>query len=260
MKKEKNWENEWNKIIREYESILRNYIAKDFEIEWRNKTFDKIFYTSALWDAVIDNSEFTKETIQSFSENQVVDYSFQVDKYNWNNELIQKWETKEDIRKGQLNMIEDVREYALSHPNEKILICALHHWNSDWSSWNEWNKEDWIALANISPNIKIFSIRCFFWSAYKNEDIYNNSSAVSWFSNKSVTAGEITNSLNYALKKWVWFNEMELMARMNYAYSIAPLAENITYINWNTWKSEIWNIWLASNDRIQTTPDSIDMV
>ncbi len=255
----KNWENEWNKIIREYENLLRNYIAKDFEIEWRNKTFDKIFYTSPLWDAVLDDSKFTKESLQNFSENQVADYSFQVDKSNQDGELIQKWESKEDIRKGQLNMIEDMKEYVLSHPNEKVLICVLHHWNPDWSSWNEWNKEDWIKLANISPNIKIFSIRCLFWSAYENKDIYNNSSAVSWFSNKSVTADEVTKSLNYALEKWVWFNEMELMARMNYTYSVAPLTENITYTNWNTWESEIWNIWLASNDRIQTNPDLSDV-
>jgi hypothetical protein len=146
-------------------------------------------------------------------------------------------------------MIKDIEEYVLSHPNEKILVCVEDHWNPDWSSWNGWSKEDWIKLANISPNIKIWSIRCLFWTAYENKDIYNNKSAVSWFSNKSITAAEVSRVINYALEKGVWFNEMELMTRMYYNYSVTPLTENMTYQNWETWEQEIRNIWLASTDR-----------
>ena len=245
----KQWENDWNHIIREYENMLRDYIAKDFENNSENKTFSKIFFTSPINDWVLEEYNVSKDKIQNFSENQVIDYSYKVDKKDSKNIILEKWETEEEIKEKQKKMIKDIEEYVLSHPNEKILVCVEQHWNPDWSSWNGWSKEDWIKLANISPNIKIWSIRCLFWTAYENKDIYNNKSAVSWFSNKSITAAEVSRVINYALEKGVWFNEMELMTRMYYNYSVTPLTENMTYQNWETWEQEIRNIWLASTDR-----------
>ena len=245
----KQWENDWNHIIREYENMLRDYIAKDFENNSENKTFSKIFFTSPINDWVLEEYNVSKDKIQNFSENQVLDYSYKVDKKDSEDIILEKWETEEEIKEKQKKMIKDIEEYVLSHPNEKILVCVEQHWNPDWSSWNGWSKEDWIKLANISPNIKIWSIRCLFWTAYENKDIYNNKSAVSWFSNKSITAAEVSSVINYALEKGVWFNEMELMTRMYYNYSVTPLTENMTYKNWETWEQEIRNIWLASTDR-----------
>ena len=253
----KQWENDWNHIIREYENMLRDYIAKDFENNSENKTFSKIFFTSPINDWVLEDYNVSKDKIQNFSENQVIDYSYKVDKKDCENIILEKWETEEEIKEKQKKMIKDIEEYVLSHPNEKILVCVEQHWNPDWSSWNGWSKEDWIKLANISPNIKIWSIRCLFWTAYENKDIYNNKSAVSWFSNKSITAAEVSRVINYALEKGVWFNEMELMTRMYYNYSVTPLTENMTYQNWETWEQEIRNIWLASTDRRATEINGI---
>jgi len=253
----KQWENDWNHIIREYKNMLRDYIAKDFENNSENKTFSKIFFTSPINDWVLEEYNVSKDKIQNFSENQVIDYSYKVDKKDSENIILEKWETEEEIKEKQKKMIKDIEEYVLSHPNEKILVCVEQHWNPDWSSWNEWSKEDWIKLANISPNIKIWSIRCLFWTAYENKDIYNNKSAVSWFSNKSITAAEVSRVINYALEKGVWFNEMELMTRMYYNYSVTPLTENMTYQNWETWEQEIRNIWLASTDRRATEINGI---
>ena len=253
----KQWENDWNHIIREYENMLRDYIAKDFENNSENKTFSKIFFTSPINDWVLEDYNVSKDKIQNFSENQVIDYSYKVDKKDSENIILEKWETEEEIKEKQKKMIKDIEEYVLSHPNEKILVCVEQHWNPDWSSWNGWSKEDWIKLANISPNIKIWSIRCLFWTAYENKDIYNNKSAVSWFSNKSITAAEVSSVINYALEKGVWFNEMELMTRMYYNYSVTPLTENMTYQNWETWEQEIRNIWLASTDRRATEINEI---
>ena len=253
----KQWENDWNHIIREYENMLRDYIAKDFENNSENKTFSKIFFTSPINDWVLEDYNVSKDKIQNFSENQVIDYSYKVDKKDSEDIILEKWETEEEIKEKQKKMIKDIEEYVLSHPNEKILVCVEQHWNPDWSSWNGWSKEDWIKLANISPNIKIWSIRCLFWTAYENKDIYNNKSAVSWFSNKSITAAEVSRVINYALEKGVWFNEMELMTRMYYNYSVTPLTENMTYQNWETWEQEIRNIWLASTDRRATEINEI---
>ena len=253
----KQWENDWNHIIREYENMLRDYIAKDFENNSENKTFSKIFFTSPINDWVLEDYNVSKDKIQNFSENQVIDYSYKVDKKDSENIILEKWETEEEIKEKQKKMIKDIEEYVLSHPNEKILVCVEQHWNPDWSSWNGWSKEDWIKLANISPNIKIWSIRCLFWTAYENKDIYNNKSAVSWFSNKSITAAEVSRVINYALEKGVWFNEMELMTRMYYNYSVTPLTENMTYQNWETGEKEIRNIWLASTDRRATEINGI---
>ena len=253
----KQWENDWNHIIREYKNMLRDYIAKDFENNSENKTFSKIFFTSPINDWVLEEYNVSKDKIQNFSENQVIDYSYKVDKKDSENIILEKWETEEEIKEKQKKMIKDIEEYVLSHPNEKILVCVEQHWNPDWSSWNGWSKEDWIKLANISPNIKIWSIRCLFWTAYENKDIYNNKSAVSWFSNKSITAAEVSRVINYALEKGIWFNEMELMTRMYYNYSVTPLTENMTYQNWETWEQEIRNIWLASTDRRATEINGI---
>ena len=253
----KQWENDWNHIIREYENMLRDYIAKDFENNSENKTFSKIFFTTPINDWVLEDYNVSKDKIQIFSENQVIDYSFKVDKKDSENIILEKWEAEEEIKEKQKKMIKDIEEYVLSHPNEKILVCIEQHWNPDWSSWNGWSKEDWIKLANISPNIKIWSIRCLFWTAYENKDIYNNKSAVSWFSNKSITAAEVSRVINYALEKGVWFNEMELMTRMYYNYSVTPLTENMTYQNWETWEQEVRNIWLASTDRRATEINGI---
>ena len=253
----KQWENDWNHIIREYENMLRDYIAKDFENNSENKTFSKIFFTSPINDWVLEEYNVSKDKIQNFSENQVIDYSYKVDKKDSENIILEKWETEEEIKGKQKKMIKDIEEYVLSHPNEKILVCIEQHWNPDWSSWNGWSKEDRIKLANISPNIKIWSIRCLFWTAYENKDIYNNKSAVSWFSNKSITAAEVSRVINYALEKGVWFNEMELMTRMYYNYSVTPLTENMTYQNWETGEKEIRNIWLASTDRRATEINGI---
>ena len=253
----KQWKNDWNHIIREYENMLRDYIAKDFENNSENKTFSKIFFTSPINDWVLEEYNVSKDKIQNFSENQVIDYSYKVDKKDCENIILEKWEAEEEIKEKQKKMIKDIEEYVLSHPNEKILVCVEQHWNPDWSSWNGWSKEDWIKLANISPNIKIWSIRCLFWTAYENKDIYNNKSAVSWFSNKSITAAEVSRVINYALEKGVWFNEMELMTRMYYNYSVTPLTENMTYQNWETGEKEIRNIWLASTDRRATEINGI---
>lgn len=253
----KQWENDWNHIIREYENMLRDYLAKDFENNSENKTFSKIFFTTSINDWVLGEFNVSKDKIQNFSENQVIDYSYKVDKKDSENIILEKWETEEEIKEKQKKMIKDIEEYVLSHPNEKILVCVEQHWNPDWSSWNGWSKEDWIKLANISPNIKIWSIRCLFWTAYENKDIYNNKSAVSWFSNKSITAAEVSRVINYALEKGVWFNEMELMTRMYYNYSVTPLTENMTYQNWETGEKEIRNIWLASTDRRATEINGI---
>ena len=253
----KQWENDWNHIIREYENMLRDYLAKDFENNSENKTFSKIFFTTSINDWVLGEFNVSKDKIQNFSENQVIDYSYKVDKKDSEDIILEKWETEEEIKEKQKKMIKDIEEYVLSHPNEKILVCVEQHWNPDWSSWNGWSKEDWIKLANISPNIKIWSIRCLFWTAYENKDIYNNKSAVSWFSNKSITAAEVSRVINYALEKGVWFNEMELMTRMYYNYSVTPLTENMTYQNWETGEKEIRNIWLASTDRRATEINGI---
>ena len=41
---------------------------------------------------------------------------------------------------------------------------------------------------------------------------------------------------------------MEIYTRLNYPISVTPLTESMEYINWNTWKSEIWKIGLAQNN------------
>ena len=145
-------------------------------------------------------------------------------------------------------MLNDIKGYVEQHPNEKILVCVVEHWEQNWSSKNWWSKENWLELANLSPNLKIWSIRCFFWAAFENEEIYNNKSSVSWFSNHIPTLWNISDYINEACGLWLWFHEMEIYTRLNYPVSVAPLTESMEYTNRNTWETEIWKIWLAQND------------
>jgi hypothetical protein len=62
----------------------------------------------------------------------------------------------------EIKMISDIENYVREHPTEKILVCINQHGSPDGSSGNSRTKEDWIRLANISPNVKIRSIRCYF--------------------------------------------------------------------------------------------------
>ena len=255
-------ENDWQKIIKEYEQTLRNYIAKDFNPDWtekeREKTFDKIFFSSIDWDDVMHMwDDIISKSVWFLSENEKNLYTHKVNYSDDESDLSDNdVDSEATIRIKHKKMLSDIENYASEHPNEKILVCIDQHWNPDWSSSNLWSKEDWIKLANISPNIKIWSVRCFFWTAFENKDIYNHKSSVSWFSNESVTSGYISNVINYAYSKWVWFHEMEILARMNYNYSVTSLTESMEYTNWNTWKTEIWKVGLAQNNGWQS--DNLD--
>ncbi len=240
---EKNlWKLEWGKIIKEYENMLRNYIAKDFQ-EWKGEfenreLFDRIFFTMPNWDEVVDDSmPLPKNRVQQFSWNDILNYSFDAKK--------DQEKTKNEVSTRMLGNIEN---YVKEHPNEKILICVVQHGNPDGSSWNWWTKEDWLRLANLSENVKIWSIRCYFWTAFDNKDIYNHKASVSGFSNLSTASASVSEAVNWALNKWLWFHEMEIYTRLNYPISVAPLTESMEYINWNTWESEIWKIGLAQNN------------
>lgn len=233
------WKWEREKIIKEYENILRNYIAKDF-IDWNNtgnkKQFDRIFFTMPIWDDVVDDGILPSDWSQQFSWNEIYSYSFNLIKDS-------------PEKKNQINtkMISDIEKYVKEHPNEKILICVEQHGNPDGSSWNWWTKEDWLNLANLSENIKIWSIRCYFWTAFENKDIYNQKASISWFSNLSTASSRTSEAINMALNKWLWFHEMEIYTRLNYLVSVSPLTESMGYIDWNTWEKKIWKIWLAQN-------------
>lgn len=238
------WKHQWEKIIREYETMLRNYIAKDKSKE-KEKTFDKVFFSLSAWSLWFfsgdKDSDYMppKNWVQQFSWNEVLDYS---DSDNYS-----EWEEEKE-KKKEIKMISDIEEYAKEHPDEKILVCVEHHGGSSWSSSNWWNKEDWIRLANISPNIKVWSIRCYFWAAYSNKDIYNYQSSLSWFSNSTSTAFSVIEPISEAWNKNLWFHEMEIYTRLIYPVSVAPLTENMEYKNRKTWKDEILKIGLAEND------------
>ena len=227
------------KIIKEYENMLKNYIAKDKIKENKGKTFDKIFFTTSHEES-IDGSDDdvmpSKDWVLQFSWKDISDYSVKEPKYN-----------KEKYGNASRKMLYDIREYTKEHPNEKILVCVNHHGKVDWSSGNWWTKEDWKELANISPNIKIWSIRCYFWSVFDEETIYNSKASVSWFSNKTITFASVTEVINDARNKNLWFHEMEIYTRLNYPVSITPLTDGMEYENRNTWKTEISKIGLAQN-------------
>ena len=163
-----------------------------------------------------------------------------------------KWREKKlvNIGKGMWNMLlSDVKKYLEEHPNEKVLLCVEHHWGSNWSSGNWWTKKDREEIANISPNLKIWSIRCYFGKALENKNIYNYKSPVSWFSNNSMTDVYVSDILNLASKKWLWFHEMEIFTRLNYLGSVAPLTEYMKYNDKKTWEIKTWKVWLAQNNK-----------
>ena len=251
-------ENDWNRIIKEYEQMIRNYITRDFNPDWtekeRKRTFGKVFFSSIDWDSTMNIwDNILPRSAWFLSENEESIYIHKVDNSDTESDISDEIVDNETIiRKRHHEMLTEIEKYASEHPDEKILVCIAQHWYPDWSSSNLWTKEDWIRLANISSNIKIWSIRCFFWTAFENKDIYNHKSSVSWFSNESVTSGYISNAINYAYSKWVWFHEMEILARMNYNYSVTSLTESMEYTNWDTWETEIWKIWLAQNNEWQS--------
>lgn len=242
-------------IIKEYETMLRNYISRDFEIDgnWeriqkpRNKSFDKIFYTHPDWDEIIDEYHTDENTLKGFTQNEISEYSFKVDP-NQNEEYYEKTGAEnEEAEQVSKKLLLDIETYVKSHPNEKILVCVDQHGWLDWSSRNGWKKEDWIKLANLSPNIKIWSIRCFFWRAYDNKDIYTHQSSVSWFSNKTVTQGFVTNVISSANEMGLWFHEMEIYTRLNYFFGATPLTESMEYIDRNTGETKTSKMGLARN-------------
>lgn len=251
---------EWEKIIHEYELILKEYINKDYKVDKdgnkhekpKETTFWKIFFSTAIGDAILEEYNVSKKSLQNYSKQTIADYSFNENKYSQNENgdfiITEHWITEDWRKELWQQMIKDIEKYSKEHPDEDILVFIQHHWNPDWSSGNWWTKEDWVKLANISPRIKILSDRCYFWTAYENKEIYNQLSSVSWFSNESVTNANISSVIGKALEKWVWFHELEILSRLNYNLSTTSLSESMEYTNWNTWETEIWKIWLAQND------------
>lgn len=227
------WKQWRERIIKEYENLLRDYISLDKYENWndipRYQTFDKIFYANAVnhndeddgwvfqWESKIDDvlKKFTKNFEDCSS---VIDENWDIDQTN------------------QKTMIEKIRKYTTDHPWEKILVFLGYHWVEDWLSSNWWTKENRIKLANNSPNIKIISTRCFFWWAYNNSNqdeqnyIYSIKSPVSWFSNKeSSIPKEIWNTIKQWFDKGLWFHELEIYTRLHYNYSFTPLTEYMDY-------------------------------
>lgn len=244
----KKWKKSWEKIIQEYEDFLRYYIWQDFDVNerWedveidRKNTFDRIFYSMAVWKEdrnwVLRNS-FDKPYLQEFSKNEILDYSSILD---------ESWKLDQS---NQSKLLVDVCNYAEQYPNEKILVYIWAHWGSDWSSDNGWNKNDWLKISKY-PNVKVMSIRCFFWSAYSSEDdgswdyIYDQQSKLSWFSNMETATTDINMRLKEWFEKWLWFHELELYARLKYDKP-SPLTDEFEYRNRKTWKTEKKNVWLA---------------
>ncbi len=257
------WKHQWEKIIKEYENMLRNYISKDFETNnnWekiqrlKNKTFDKIFYTRPYWDHVIDDSN-SESILGDFTQNEISKYSFNTEPFQIEDLFRKNKSVNEETRQISRKLLSDIESYVKDHPNDRILICIDQHGQLDGSSRNWWNKEDWIKVANLSPNVKIWSIRCFFWAAYDNENIYSYKSSLSWFSNKTATNSYVIDGIDYANDIGLWFHEMEIYTRLNYFISVSPLTENMKYIDWNSWKTKVWKVWLAQNDTNES--DNID--
>ena len=253
------WKQLWNNIIKEYENVLREYILQDFNISenWDriekpiDKTFDKVYCISPKWDPVIVDYYISNDTIQSFTSNPVSDYSYE--------RVGDEKKDKESANIKWKEFIDDLRGYLVNHPNDKILVCISEHWEADWSSRNDWSKDDWLKLANMSPNLKIWSIRCFFWTAFEQEEITNLKSSVSWYSNNSPTWWPVTLVINDAAKLGLWYHEMEIYSRLKYLTSVSPLTESLSYTDWNTWKTEIWKIWLAQNNSSVVNFDEVDI-
>ncbi len=244
----RDWKQQWDRIIKEYENVLRNYISQDFSIneKWekvekpRNKTFDKVFYLSSHWDRVIDRYHISTDVVQWLTSESISDYSY-IKTGNKDKDKIAAYDKWSEF-------INELRVYLKEHPNDKVLVCVNEHWDPDWSSANEWSKDDWLQLANMSSNINIWSIRCFFWTAFEQDNITNNLSSVSWYSNNSPTFAPVTKIIDEAAKLDLWYHEMEIYTRLKYLTSVSPLTDNLSYTDWNTWETQIWKIWLAQND------------
>ena len=244
------WKENREKIIKEYETLIKSYIWLDFyeNPNWEKKeknrenTFDKIFYSMAVWEEDHNwafRNAFNKEHLQSFSKNKISDYSNILD------------ENGNIVESKHKEMINKICEYAEAdqHKNEKILVFIWTHWAEDWYSANGWNKDDWLKISKY-PNIKIMSTRCFFWSVYNSEDnwswdyIHSQQSQLSWFSNKTRGRDDVEKVLIEWFNKWLWFHELELYARLHYDI-ISPLTENLEYTDRSTWEKRQSNIWLA---------------
>ena len=230
------------KIVKEYENILRNYISLDKDNNWnripQNETFDKIFYYNA------DNDEDWNWALQWNMDTILESFT---DNFENCSDISQ---SDSEITKN--NMIDEIKKYATQHQNEKILVYVWTHWWENWDSWNWRTKDDRWNLAKISQNIKIMSPRCYFWAAYNNTIIndenyvYSLQSPVSWFSNNTSTYATYWNN---AIKEWydlnLWFHELEIYTRLKYDESFSPLTDFVDYTDFNTWKKKHWKIWLA---------------
>ena len=232
---------QWAWIEKEYESlnlwekILFRWWAKELDKEW-------YIYRVEFWNLIRENLRIPEKPQKQFFMN-----GKRINKDTWNSMISGK-----DM--GNI-MLSDIEDYTKAHPEEKILVCIEHHWGTNWESGNGWSREDWTKLANLSPNLKIWSTRCHFWAAFSNKDIYKHQSSVSWFSNISVTDSSVWSIINLALKKWLWFNELEIYTRLYYPMSVTPLTENMEYKNAKTWKTQTWKVWLAQNFNENNTSD-----
>ena len=253
------WSNQWWKIIKEYEKVLRDYISLDFTTNeaWervekpREQTFDKIFYIAQNWDSIVERFKIWKDVLSWLTTSEVSDFSYQTS----NNE-----DVKKDNAYAKMDEFADeLRDYMAKNTDKKILICINDHWNPDWSSENEMGKEEWLTLANMSENINIWSVRCYFWTAFEKDQITQNRSSVSWFSNHSPTLWPVTLLVEEANKKNLWYHEMEIYTRLNYITSVSPLTESLPYTDWNTWKTEIWKIGIAQNNWTSENTDALDL-
>lgn len=224
------WKEKRENIIKEYELMLQNYISED-KNKQKETTYDKIFFSTQLWDGIINQFPVGKDDIQNFSLSKVLDYS---QKNSEDTYPIGKQRREWQARKEK--MISDIENYVFKNPGKKVLVCIDYHGNPDWTSENWWTKKDWERLAIISPNVKIWSIRCFFGKAFNN--IYSLKSSVSWFSNYSATHLAVWEVMASGLKQWLWFNELEIYTRLNYPFSAAPL----------TMRYKGRNVWIAQND------------
>ena len=257
-KEKTEWKKQWDKIIKEYETLLRNYISQDFTTNesWekvekpRNMTFNKVFYLSPRWDDVLDNYRVSHDVVQWLTSKPVSDFIYQKtgDKDNDNISGKNQFEQFSD----------ELKTYLSENPNDKILVCINEHWSSDWSSANTMMKEDWLNLANLSENINIWSIRCYFWSAFETEQVSGLKSSVSWYSMNTPALGPVVKSIDEAAKLWLWYHEMEIYSRLKYLTTVTPLSESMSYTNWNTWETEIGKVWLAQNDNCSEIGDWVD--
>jgi hypothetical protein len=213
-------------------------------------TFNKVFYLSPRWDDVLDNYRVSHDVVQWLTSKPVSDFIYQKtgDKDNDNISGKNQFEQFSD----------ELKTYLSENPNDKILVCINEHWSSDWSSANTMMKEDWLNLANLSENINIWSIRCYFWSAFETEQVADLKSSVSWYSMNTPALGPVVKSIDEAAKLGLWYHEMEIYSRLKYLTTVTPLSESMSYTNWNTWETEIGKVWLAQNDNSSGIDDWVD--